>query len=89
MYEKNQLNEAYASQGSPTVGLLSTLVISTGAQRDLQEHYMGQTPSEKTVLTTSALLAFSRKTINISGCLNGLTTPFESYCAANVKATVT
>ena len=40
----------------------------------------------KTVLTMLALLTLCGKKIELSGCLNDLTTPFKSYCAEHVKA---
>jgi hypothetical protein len=44
-------------------------------------------PTRKIVLTTSAWLAFWKRTLDASGCLNGLNTPsdLERYCAQGVK----
>jgi hypothetical protein len=81
MYEDNQSNGAYPSQGTTQVSLNSLLVIPASTQRDLQEHYRERLPHEKTALTTCALLAFRRKSHNLLGCVIGLTFPFESYCA--------
>lgn len=53
-YEENQLNEAYALQGTAPVRFNRILVIFAGAQRDLPENYRGQLPTRKIVLTTSA-----------------------------------
>jgi hypothetical protein len=44
-YEETQLNEAYASQGTAQGSFISIPVILARAQRDLQEHYRGQTPN--------------------------------------------
>jgi hypothetical protein len=44
-YEENQLNEAYPSQGTAMGSFNSHLVILAHAQRDLEEHYRGQTPN--------------------------------------------
>jgi len=45
MYEENQPNEAYASQGTAHGCFISILVILAHAQRDLQKHYRGKTPN--------------------------------------------
>ena len=87
MNEKKQPDRAYPSQSATPLSLQGLLLILASTQRDLQNVTRGRVPAGETVLTTSAWLDLWRKTLNISGCLSGLTSPFESYCVEYVKAT--
>ena len=78
MFNENHLNGAHASQGTTSVSLINLPVIA-GAQRDLQEHYSGQTPPNETVLTMSPWLAVRCKMLGIPNC--------SQYCVEYVRVT--
>jgi hypothetical protein len=47
IYEESQLNEPYPSQGTTSLSFNSLLFILASAQRDLQGHFRGQTPTRE------------------------------------------
>ena len=73
IYEQNQLNEATTHGKAPPCSVPKVSCSSLPALKESYGNIIGdRRPLEKTVLTTSAWLAFLRKILNHSACLNAV-----------------
>jgi hypothetical protein len=84
VYEKNYWM-TLTRLSAPPKWVSPALWSSLLALNEIYKRIIGDSLLLKIALTATALLSFSRKTSNLYGCLNFLTTPSKRYCAAYIK----